>query len=185
MTVEEFEAVGKEEDKMMITVHQHKTARSLGTVEVVIGKRLSKNEAIQTEHQKQSTPSVGGTFTSVFPNIYWQRIQKINEWIQEISAQYHLNVAIPNPTIHRKWIDSAAHAECTDAEMRVLNKLMSHSEATSLKHYQKQKTEHALQSVQQIQHLSKKYFTKEDDNYFRVSLNCRRNSIIIFMPTNN
>jgi len=82
-----------------------------------------------------------------------KEFRKINEWIQDVSKLY--DVDVPNPTVHRKWIDSTAHGECDEAEMRVLNAHMSHSETTSRKHYQKQKPEHALQSVEQIQQLTK------------------------------
>ena len=71
--------------------------------------------------------------------------------------------SIPNPTIHRKWIDGAAYGNCNPADMEVLNRHMSHSAAASKKWYQIPKPQHALQSANCIEGLSKQYFTKEED----------------------
>ena len=47
--------------------------------------------------------------------------------------------------------------------MEVLNRHMLHSLVTSKKWYQIPKPQHALQSVDCIQNLSKQYFTKNED----------------------
>jgi len=98
-------------------------------------------------NQEPIIPTVRRAFTTIL-TFKGNKFRKVNEWIQEIAAQYHLNATIPNPTIHRKWIDSTAHGECTESTM-------SHSKATSRKH--------AMQSAQQIKQLTKKYFREEDN----------------------
>ena len=164
MTIEEFEAAEEQdEDKMMITVRKHKTAKSLGPIRVVIDSKDHQRMKLYKDRiRSQLHPLSEDLSHRFFLTFTGNEFRKVNEWIQEIAAQYHLDAAIPNPTIHRKWIDSTAHGECTESEMRVLNAAMSHSEATSRKHYQKQKAEHALQSAEQIKQLTKKFFTKED-----------------------
>jgi len=112
MTIEEFEAAEEQDkEKMMITMRKSKTASSLGPI------RRSENKAVQRLNQEPIIPTVRRAFTPIL-TFKGNKFRKVNEWIQEIAAQYHLNTAIPNPTIHRKWIDSTAHGECTESAMR-------------------------------------------------------------------
>jgi len=165
MMMDEFEAAQEEDDdRMIIVVHKHKTAASLGPISAVVSKADFERMTLYKDRIRITTVPLSEELSHRFFLTYTgNEFKKVNEWIQEVSKLYDIDVTIPNPTIHRKWIDSTAHGSCTEAEMRVLNGHMSHSEQTSKKYYQKQKAEHALQSVEQINHLSKRYFTTEED----------------------
>jgi len=158
MMLQEFDDAREEDDdSVIIIVHKHKTASSLGPISAVVSKAdYQRMKVYKDTIRSRTVPQSEELSHHFFLTHTGNEFKKINEWIQEVSKLYDLDFSIPNPTVHRKWIDSTAHGECNDTEMRVLNKHMSHSEQTSRKHYQKQKPEHALQSVEQIQQLSKK-----------------------------
>jgi len=163
MMIKEFEEAREEDDdRVIIIVRKHKTASSLGPISAVVSKAdYQRMKLYKDRIRSRIIPQSEKLSCRFFLTFTGNEFKKINEWIQDVSKLYDIDV--PNPTVHRKWIDSTAHGECDEAEMRVLNAHMSHSETTSRKHYQKQKPEHALQSVEQIQQLTKKYFAEEED----------------------
>jgi len=163
MKLKEFEDAEEVDDgKYVIKVVDHKTADSCGPANIVLDKsdydRLKLYLSnIRSKIEPQSVEYSKRLFLTNTGNEH----RKINEVLQDVSSIYGEN--IPNPTIHRKWIDSAAYGNCNPADMEVLNRHMSHSAATSKKWYQIPKSQHALQSANCIEGLSKQYFTKEED----------------------
>jgi len=163
MTLREFHNIAEaDHGKYIIRVIDHKTADSLGPASIVLDRPDYERLRVFKENVRDKIePQCASYAKRLFLTNTGNEHRKVNEVLQEVANNY--GICVPSPTTHRKWIDSAAWGTCDPVEMEVLNRHMSHSSATSKKWYQIPKPQHALQSADCIQKLSKQYFTKEED----------------------
>jgi len=163
MTIQEFEKHEELDGKIIIRVFDYKTAGSHGPANVVIEQNTFD---LMTEYYstiRQNIEPQNQRFAQRFflTNMGFE-FRKISETMQEVAKSF--TILLPSTTIHRKWIDSVAHGIVDDKTMRVLNKHMAHSSATSAKFYQFQSTQNAVDTHNEIKKLTEKqHFTKDED----------------------
>lgn len=163
MTISEYKQREYIDDKVVITVLNHKTSTSQGPASIVITTELEEmiNQYL-TYVRKTIVANTDELKDNLFLTITGNEFKKICETIQLVASKFDLST--PSPSVHRKVIASEGRKYLDEGGMRSLASHMSHSETTSRKFYQFPSEHEAYEVHNTIKHLNaRRCFSEKED----------------------